>query len=123
MLKLSLTWTKFLELSPVAAALSLPDQPGVFRLSTYNPTIDARVVFYVGESHDIRSDVTDLFKNTIESCIGQHLWTTLCYVRYTLLSSQSEREAVVRFLYQQCAPSCNDSFDIPNAPQVSTNFE
>lgn len=102
----TLSWSKLLELS-TESVNGLPNGlTGVYRLSREEG--DKRIVFYVGDSENIKGDLLNfLSENSSSECVKATTSSYKCYFRYSLIKEQEVRNAAVRKMFKVYQPTCN----------------
>jgi hypothetical protein len=117
-----LSWSKLFELSKEYID-TIPDKKaGVFRLS--KAVDDNAVVFYVGESTNLRETLSKILNGTAEipSEVKSTIDSHTCYFRYSLIRNDDVRGAALNRMYHFYRPSGNSEEPTTSRKDISINL-
>lgn len=116
----NLSWSKLLELKTESVNELSDGLIGVYRLSREEG--DKRIVFYVGDSEDLKKDLLNLLsENSSSECVKATITSYKCYFRYSLIKEQEVRNAAVRKMFKVYQPTCN-SEEPPSGDEIEVNI-
>ena len=117
---MKLTWTNLTPLAKEKVG-EADESAGVYRLSYYCEKDEKYRVYYVGQSKNLRSRLSDHLPNNEEDeCCEKYLGKYDCYFRTALISKQSDRDGAEVALYDYYKPKCVERK--PDVDPIEINF-
>ncbi len=118
-----LNWIGYYKLTEANINSHVPIKAGIYRLGIELKDGNIRCV-YVGQSEDLESRMSQyLNQDTDNKCLLGHLREHICYFKVAEVSTQSNRDAGERALFNKFKPECNDPDKIPNVEPADINFD
>jgi excinuclease UvrABC nuclease subunit len=119
---MSLNWIGAYSLNQENVDRHVPANAGIYRISIRMKDKSLKVV-YVGQSDDLRQRIHQyLNEDTENSCLLNHLRNHIPYFCVAEVSTQAERDAGERALFEHFSPECNDPDKIPDVRPSDINF-
>lgn len=104
---MNITWSGFKSPYNEQTAGLAPSQAGVYLLWVKMQSGKWKC-FYVGRSVDLRQRLLDhLSTSEPNGCIKTKVSKYVCGFEYALVSSQSDRDGIEKYLYDKYKPECN----------------
>ena len=117
---MKLTWTSLTPLTKKEVDKA-GESAGVYRLSYYCKKDKEYRVYYVGQTKDLCSRLSDhLPSNEEDECCKKYLDKYDCYFRTAPISKQSDRDGAEVALYDYYKPKCVDRK--PKVDPIEINF-
>jgi len=118
---MKLVWTEKIDLT-TSGVSTIREVAGVYRLGYYTPATNEYKVYYVGQAANLKTRLTNhLPGNEENSCCIKHLTNYKCYFKAAGVSTQSDRDACERALYDRFNPPCVEK--VPDVEPAEINYD
>jgi excinuclease UvrABC nuclease subunit len=118
---MKLVWTEKIDLTTDEVS-TIREVAGVYRLGYLDPTDNKYKVYYVGQAANLKTRLTNhLSENEENSCCKRHLSNYNCYFKAAGVSTQSDRDACERALYDHFEPPCVEK--VPDVDPADINYD
>lgn len=120
---MKLNWIGYYKLDSENIDKYVPVGGGIYRLGVELQSGKIRHI-YVGQSKNLEDRMNQyLNKDTDNKCLINHLQNHICYFKVAEISSQEDRDAGERALYDHFKTECNDPDKIPDVGPLDINFD
>jgi excinuclease UvrABC nuclease subunit len=118
---MKLIWTDKIDLK-AEGVLNIKEIAGVYRLGYYDPKLNEYHVYYIGQASNLKDRLScHIPENEENSCCKKYLNNYKCYFKAAAVSTQSDRDACERALYDHFKPPCVEK--VPDVEPAEINYD
>lgn len=119
---MKLNWVGYYKLTQENVDRYVPAVAGIYRIAIELKNGNVKPV-YVGQSNDLEDRMFQYVnRDTDNECLLEHLENHIPYFKVAKVSTQNERDAGERALFDKYDPECNDPDKIPDVDPADINF-